>query len=465
MVFCCCLSLLVRPLRAQWMPPDELSKEKIVEISDKVLAMPDLEVKAKEDIFRIRVLEMDWDVGGMVYEPEDASKIPLGPDGKKVGLFLIHGGSGDHRGKDAEARMLVAKFGFKVVTMTYPGRLYFADPNHDWPGDTINPDGSVRTPLWKKDEQITHDQYQVTEDKSLIEKYGTLILACAREGTVFFDRMAAWPVAFEETGKEILRRNLPSGEYSIYIHGHSTGGPFSFMLSQRVANIVGVLGMESSPFGYITRRTQLEPGLGGSPPVPSGKTLGDVPFNCLQIRTWRDSARYAGPEALMIEGPDALMRLPMLMEKVLEGWKKQTRSPQFKAEGMVHFGAVDTLEAAARAVAKRLNLNADQTSELIKLYIGYSRELSGKGVKRHPPVIFGIAQASADHSPERYKKVTLPTYRAMIPPPKVSLVEFKAGTHGYDRPEPGLSKGVFPAVAHLWHEAIMAGYFIEQPEN
>jgi hypothetical protein len=81
------------------------------------------------------------------------------------------------------------------------------------------------------------------------------------------------------------------------------------------------------------------------------------PFNELYIRSWRDVARYRGPEALGKEGPRALMRLPMLMEEVLEEWEKESWSPRFKAEYMVTHNIVASL-AEAPAAALRLNLNA-----------------------------------------------------------------------------------------------------------
>ena len=180
---------------ADWRPSSVVSREEILQASETVRAMPDLPLKVEEDIFRIRAVGMDWDMGAVVYEPQDPSRIPVGPDGKKVGVFLLHGGSSDHRSKDELARMLAGKFGFKVTSMSYPGRLYLLDPSRNWPGDTINPDGSVRTPIWNKDQQITRDQYEVVEDKSMMERYGTVILACAREGTEFYHRMAGWPVA------------------------------------------------------------------------------------------------------------------------------------------------------------------------------------------------------------------------------------------------------------------------------
>ncbi len=438
---------------AQWEPPADLSREEMVEISERVLNRPDIPYKAREDIFRFRALELDWEAGGMVYEPEDPSRIPIGPDGKKIGYFLIHGGAGDHRSKDTEARFLVSKYGVKVVTMTYPGRLYLNDPSREWPGDTIKADGSVRTPIWHRERPITQDQYEIREDKSLQAKYGTLTLACGKEGTEFYNRMAGWPGAFEAAGKDLMRRNLPPGEYSVYIHGHSTGGPFAFMFTQRVENIAGVIGMESSPFGYIFRVQTRSSG------NPTGKQYGDLPFNCLHVRTWRDTARYAGPEALMQEGPEALMELPTLIEQVFESWERSKSRPNFKAEGPIHFGSVHQLSQAARATAKRLNLSVEETQELIEQYVGYSRELRGLNVKPVPPVIFGVALASADHMAARYRQVTLPMFAAMDPPPKVRLVEFKAGTHGYSRPESGLPMGTFPAVAETWWEAIQNGYY------
>ena len=63
--------------------------------------------------------------------------------------------------------------------------------------------------------------------------------------------MAAWPVAFEAAVKETARRHLPEAEFSIYIHGHSTGGPFAMMTSQRIPNISGIVGYGTSPFGYM----------------------------------------------------------------------------------------------------------------------------------------------------------------------------------------------------------------------
>ncbi len=432
----------------EWM---EFSKPELVEISKKVLAMPDIPLRASEEIIRIRSLGMDWDIASMVYEPEDRSKIPTGADGKKVGLFMLHGGSSDHRSLDKLARFLVSKFGYKVVAMSYPGRLYLEDDSHDWPGDTMNTDGSVRTPNWLRGEVITPDQYELVQDReeSRRRRWGTLFLACANEGTTFYDRMAGWPVAFEEGGLELLRRFLPESEYSIYAHGHSTGGPFAMIFSQRIPNLRGIVGMESSPFGAMYgEMTRKDQGI----EEPWG-----ADFNCLRMRSWRDSARYYGYELIQDEGVAALERLAMVMEEVLEGWS--ARTAQFKAENIIHFDSPSALEHAAMATARRLGLTEAETQKMVDRYVGYLRELSGPGTRPVPPLLFIITNNSRDHTVSIYQDVYMPAYAAMRPAPKVRIVRFDAGTHGYNGAEEGLPLGVAPVGALLWHEAITGGYY------
>jgi len=430
-----------------------IPRQQIVDGSREVLSLPEIPLKSEEVIRRIRALEMDWDIAANVYEPEDPKNIPTSPDGKKIGVLVLHGGSGDHRGKDKFARLLASRFGYKVVNMSYPGRLYLDDPSRDWPGDTIHTDGTVRTPIWKQGEHITPDQYDVVKDQeeSRRRRWGTLTLACAKEGTTFYDRMAGWPVAHEVGGRELIETYLPEGEYSVYVHGHSTGGPMSMILTQRVSNIVGVLGMESSPFGSIygqmTREIQ-----GISEPWA-------MDFNCLRIRSWQDTARYYGYELIQEEGVDALARLAMIMEEVHESWNKGTRQPNFKAENILHFDSPAALAAAARATSKRLGLDSEMTESMVERYVGYLRELSGPGVKPVPPLILIITENSRDHDPEIYRKVYLPRYAAMNPAPDVTVYQFDAGIHGYSAAEEELPQGVAPMGMKLWHEAIIGGYF------
>jgi hypothetical protein len=240
---------------------------------------PDLnfQLNVTGDIFRIHAVGLDWDLGGMVYEPVDQSGIPVGPDGRKISAFLIHGGCGDHRFIDDVARLMSGRFRFKVVTMSLPGRLNLNDPSRDWPGDTIHPDGTVRTPIWKQGEVITPDQYEIVQDESARLKYGTLIMGYAKENTIFHARMSGWPVAFEEAGRTMIAKHMPSSEFSVYLHGRSTDGPFSFLLTQRVPYVVGVIVMENTPFGHIFRIQSRPSG------NADGLTYGEiVPFNCLQ---------------------------------------------------------------------------------------------------------------------------------------------------------------------------------------
>ena len=96
------LIISMQGLQGEWYPPAKISRQEIIEVSQQVLAMPDLPISAQEDLYRIRAVEMDWDMGAMVYQPQDISNIPTDPSGRKIGLFLIHGGSGDHRSKDKE---------------------------------------------------------------------------------------------------------------------------------------------------------------------------------------------------------------------------------------------------------------------------------------------------------------------------------------------------------------------------
>ncbi|MGK0297044.1 MAG: hypothetical protein ACI9XC_000645 [Gammaproteobacteria bacterium] len=433
----------------------KVSRSELVAGSSEVMSLPDIPFRTQQIVHRVRAVDMDWDIAGSVYEPEDPSKIPLGPDGKKVGVFLLHGGSGDHRSKEKFAQLLVSKFGFKVVNMSYPGRYNLQEVNGNWPGDTIKADGSVRTPIWLKDELITPDQYEVVKDQeeSRRRRWGTLHLACAKPGTTFYNRMAGWPVAHEEGATDLARRYFPEDEYSIYSHGHSTGGPMTMMLTQHIPNIVGVLGMESSPFGALygnmTREIQ-----GISEPW-------GMNFDCLRIRSWRDTARYYGYELIQEEGGDALARLAMVMEEVHDNWQKGTKQPHFKAENILHFDNPAALESAARVTADRLEMTSEATESLVERYLGYLRGISGPRVKPVPPLILIITKNSRDHAPENYRDVYLPGYAAMKPAPKVKLYQFDAGIHGYSAAEEGLPLGVAPMGIKLWYDAIMSGYFLK----
>ena len=107
-----------------WQPAETWSREQVLAVSDAVLARPAGTVTEREDIFRLSALGLDWDIGVRVYEP---ATIARGADGQKVGIFLLHGGAGDYKSMEKFALLFAEKFGFKVVTMTFPGRLYLDD--------------------------------------------------------------------------------------------------------------------------------------------------------------------------------------------------------------------------------------------------------------------------------------------------------------------------------------------------
>ena len=116
------MSLLTEQGAQAWHPPAAWSREQVIATSDAVLVMPVGKVDEREDIFRLCALELDWDIGVRVYEP--AAKIARGADGRSVGIFLLHGGAGDYKSMEKFALIFAEKFAFKVVTMTFPGRLY-----------------------------------------------------------------------------------------------------------------------------------------------------------------------------------------------------------------------------------------------------------------------------------------------------------------------------------------------------
>ncbi len=456
----------------EWNPPSAVTIDDIRAASADVLGRPDLRLRGdqgwEEDIIRIPAAGMQWDVGMSVHLPDNEDDIAIGADGRKVGILLLHGGSGDFKSMHIQARMLAGKFGYKVVSMSYPGRHAFHTESRDWPGTTYRDDGSVRTPIWLRGEEITRDQYDVVRDTSQRPRYGTRRLAKAKPGTTFYYRMAAWPLALEQGGIAVAAKHFPADEYSVYVHGHSTGGPLVNMLSQRIPNVAGVLAIENSPFGYVYRAQAAWGGqlgkIGDYDLVSEDVQLPSRsdPFDELYIRSWRDSARYVGPELLGTEGPEALMRLPMVIEDILDGWDRAQKRPQFKAEYVITHAIEDSLTRAARVTAERLGLDEPHTAALVDHYIGLTRELSGPDVKPVPPVMFQIAAHSRDHSREVYEAVVIPMYRKMNPAPKYALTQFMAGKHGYMAKDEalGLPFGIGPAVFDQWDSAIRSGWFI-----
>lgn len=444
--------------------PGSVGPDEIRMRSERVLARPRRPVERTFDVFRFEELGLQWDLGVAIYEPIEESHRARFADGRRIGLFLLHGGSGDFKDVEELSLLYAERFGYRVVAGTFPGRFAFEDPDAGWPGDTIRADGSVRTPEWLRGEVIGRDEYTVVEDDSLRDRYGVRTLARALPGSRFYDRMASWPAAFETGMIEACRRHLPASDFAAFGEGHSTGGPFIFMLSQRVPNMVGVLAAEHSPFGEICASRDMWAGpvgkITGFDRLEAGGARRSDRFDELYIRTWRDLARYAGPEALGRDGPQALMRLPRLIEDVFAAWERERSHAQFKAEYIVTHGVLESLEAAAQAVSQRLGLEPGDAEALRRRYLGFTDALRGPEVPPVPPIVFAIAKNSRDHSPEVYEEVILPAFAALDPAPRTHLVAFGLGGHSFWREGDGLPLGIAPAVVEVFDQAIEAGYFV-----
>jgi hypothetical protein len=129
---------------ADYTPPKMVPYDDLVAATKEVMGRPSLATTGAngkayvDDIFRIKAGGMDWDIGLGVFTPSDPNQIAKGADGKKIGILLLHGGSGDYKSMHLQAAALSQKFGYKVVTMSFPGRHYLQDSEHDWPGNTVD---------------------------------------------------------------------------------------------------------------------------------------------------------------------------------------------------------------------------------------------------------------------------------------------------------------------------------------
>src|SRR5215813_6222428 len=74
-------------MSSPWEPASIVCREEVLKLHHEVAARPSFPTLIYEDVFRIQALEMDWDIGVTIYEPQDSAAIPTGPDGKKVGVF------------------------------------------------------------------------------------------------------------------------------------------------------------------------------------------------------------------------------------------------------------------------------------------------------------------------------------------------------------------------------------------
>jgi hypothetical protein len=188
-------------------------------------------------------------------------------------------------------------------------------------------------------------------------------------------------------------------------------------------------------------------------PLVSGDDW-NFPFNQLRLRTWRDTARY------MYEGmKHQEIGLPMLIELTFERWESAKKRPNFKAEDFIHKNSTKALEGAACASAARLKLSHQETDVLVQRYLGYTKELSGHGVKPVPNFL-SIHGVNDDTVTLKRCERSLPLFAKLNPPPRVWPVSLGAGIHSWGWANDKLPQGIVPTVAKLWHDAIMNGFFI-----
>lgn len=431
-----------------WEPSEEIGAQQLAEVSAAVLALPDLPYEARDEELRIDCAGMAWDVAGRVYEPTE-SKILRGADGKKVGAFLLHGGGGDHRGMDNLGSLLAEKFGIKALALTYPGHWNFDTADHEWPGEPIDDGtGHPRLAIWDRSNRIGYDEYDLIkydQEPQLRAHRGTSFLLAAKPGTQFWRRQAAWPLAYETAYKTACARAFPEDEYSLYLHGHSTGGPQVHMLLQRIGNVAGLIGMETSSFGSFKKHMDA-PNSGGE----------NFPFNYMTLRSWRDTARYMGVEA----GIEGVRHLPLLIEQVFESWERGKGRPGFKSEHFIQFAGIDALTAAANALADDLGLDTTKRSALVDRYVSYTAPLCGADAPPLPPLLYIINEGSRDHRLDNYRGVLFPRLSELDPPPKKTLVYFRGGIHNYNKPTESLPRGVAVVGAKVWYDAITHGYYL-----
>src|SRR5262245_62553418 len=120
----------IAPKLGAWQPPETISREETLARSQAVLAKPSLPLRQTEDIFRIHALGLDWDLGVTAYEPSEPKQIIRGADGKKIGVFLLHGGSGDYKSMEPIAKVFAEKVGCKEGAMTLASSLSPDEPDH-----------------------------------------------------------------------------------------------------------------------------------------------------------------------------------------------------------------------------------------------------------------------------------------------------------------------------------------------
>jgi len=164
--------------------------------------------KQKDVFARYNRNGYDWDIQGILYEPETETD-------ERAAIVMFHGGAGSAYGKDTTpdgrpglARILAAQ-GFRVLNLTYPG--------HYPPGGVWKESVAERQPWYLLDRKLSDEEIY---DRNLKCTFNVILQGSAQ----LVDEHLA--------GRRILA------------HGHSTGGPMAAHLCRftKKATVAGLLG-------------------------------------------------------------------------------------------------------------------------------------------------------------------------------------------------------------------------------
>ena len=61
-----------------WEPAAVISRDQVLQLHRDVMTLPTAPIRIRQDIFRLHELELDWDIGVVIYEPQDTSRLPRG---------------------------------------------------------------------------------------------------------------------------------------------------------------------------------------------------------------------------------------------------------------------------------------------------------------------------------------------------------------------------------------------------
>ena len=356
--------------KENWQPPEFVSREQCIKDTEEVLGMPDIPIRQTEDIFRINVLGMDWDLGMVVYEPEDPKKIPVGADGKKAGFFLLHGGSGDFKGIEEP---MPSCWPASSASKWSPGP-FRADSTFDVRaaiGRAIPSTRTARSGRRSGSKASDHAGPVRGGERHLDAQPLRHAHGRARQaGYELLLSHGGLAAAFEEGMIEAMRRHFPEARiFRLCVRATPPAGRLSACCASGCRTWRASSPPRTRRLAHWKQQRRIWGGAMGK--IEGYEQVATKPARAPIRSTSSISAPGAtlratkGPEALGQEGPTALMRLPAIMEDILEHAGKAKARPQFKAEYIITHAITGSLAEGARVTAARLKMNQDETEALV----------------------------------------------------------------------------------------------------